>query len=311
MEPLSLLCFQLVFLVKFYLIPLYIEVKDIGSITPKILVTNDGSQPAHNLSLFLRTSNNKIINITNDFSTTDVILMKPKSVTLERGITQNVNDSSLEIFIPRLSSGLGSIVEMKTSLNNSDGDYLLQGVYDQGSATATNAPNILRNISMYSFIFLPLFVTYSAVAIVSFFLAFWIRKRRRVQLIKVLVFNIIKWHREIEDDPVTNQEINLYQTKLDKKIEKANLTFAQKYPWERELWNRRHADILNIIKNPKDYVIIDDLYSKLNKRNEKIKTLEPKKNPSPEIYQYEVEKINDECLRQLNEAMNIEWENYY
>jgi hypothetical protein len=227
----------------------YIEVKDSGGTTPRILVTNDGSQPAHNLSLFLRTSN-KIINITNDFSTTEVILMKPISMSLERGITQHIDDYSLEIFIPRLSSGLGSIVEMETSLESPDGDYLLQGVFDEGSATATNAPNIVRNISMYSFIFLPLFVAYSVVAIVIFIVAFWLRKRRRVRLMKALVLNIIRLRREIEDNRLTNQEIVLYE--VGKKPEKANVTFAQ-YPRVREMWNRIHANILKLMKNPKDY----------------------------------------------------------
>lgn len=59
-------------------------------------------------------------------------------------------------------------------------------------------------------------------------------------------------------------------------------------------------------------MIIEDLNSKLGSRNNKLKNeLKATTSTSPEIYEYEVKKLNTECLDQIYKVLNIEWDNYY
>jgi hypothetical protein len=63
----------------------YVELKNNTASKPMMLVTNDGSQPAHNLSLFIQAPSDFIMNITNTFSTTNVSLVEPDSKILPIG----------------------------------------------------------------------------------------------------------------------------------------------------------------------------------------------------------------------------------
>ena len=99
-------------------------------------ISNAGNAPATNLSLLLKPAgaNPEIFSITNFFSTTDLILPKYNNTILEPGSSKSIKDSFLEIGVPKLVHGEGSVVRLSASVNNSGYlDFLVYAVYDQGS----------------------------------------------------------------------------------------------------------------------------------------------------------------------------------
>ncbi len=137
------------FVGEFLLNPaVYIEVKGNNTSKPVMLVTNDGSQPAHNLSLFIQGSG-RIVNITNILSTTDVKLVQPQSKPLVRDATVPINNSSLEIFAPQLVSGIGSKLEIETLLESQSRGIRVSGVYEEGSAIGSTFGSIIRYLSFF------------------------------------------------------------------------------------------------------------------------------------------------------------------
>jgi hypothetical protein len=111
-------------------------------------------------------------------------------------------------------------------------------------------------------------------------------------IIKTLLSNIQENRRKIVKDNSTSEEfINLYRKQKDGLLKKEE---------REEKWNSRHLELSKLMKNPKDYTIIDDLYTKISERNEKIKTL-------PE---YDKKEVNSECFNLMEKALDIEWNNY-
>jgi hypothetical protein len=86
----------------------YVEIKNYGSATPKMLITNDGSEAADNLYLYIQASS-KIISVTNTFSTANVSLVRPTSQILGMFQPITVNNNIVEILITKLTPGFASL----------------------------------------------------------------------------------------------------------------------------------------------------------------------------------------------------------
>jgi hypothetical protein len=300
----------------------YVEVKNnTGTSKPVMLVTNDGSKPAHNLSMFIQSSSDKIVNVTNIFSTADVTLVEPKSMTLERGRPVPINNNSLQIFIPMLSSGIGSKVEMETLLESQSGGISVTAVYDEGSTLGSDQPSYVRGLSILFSIIYASFIAFSVGAIGYAIFEFWSRRSIRARFIKNLVFTLENLRRKLEDGPNIPERIYLYKStrgqknrfkRLQRISKRKGLQYSYKDFYLSEVLKEARSGVQKIMKDPKDYMIIDDLNSKIENRNNKIETeLEAIKNTSPEEYRHEVKRLNTECLDQIYKALNIEWENYY
>jgi hypothetical protein len=198
-----------------------------------------------------------------------------------------------------LSSGVGLKVEMDILLESQSGGVSVTAVYDEGSAVGSVEPSVVRRMSTFfsdTNVYAAL-IALPGLAIVYAIFRLGLRRKERAHSINKLVFTLEYSHRKLEDDPYISERIYLYK-------------------WydsvDPELLKSRHSKVRKIMKNPKDYIIIDDLNSKLENRNKKIENeLEAIKNTSPEEYQHEVKKLNTKCLDQINKALSIEWENYY
>lgn len=266
----------------------YVELKNNTASKPMMLVTNDGSHPAHNLSLFIQAPSDFIINITNTFSTTNVSLVEPDSKILPIGRPVQILDDFVQISTPILSSGIGSKLEIETLLDvlhSQSGGISVTAVYDEGSTVGSIDPSLVRQMSIITseHNFYLALTGYAAVAIGYVTFDFWIERRKRQRSIKELITRLENWRRNLEDDLSIPDRINLYERDESEDPRDSST---------RQLWKRRHTRVRKIMKNPKDYIIIDDLNSKLENRNKKIENeLEAIINTSPEEYRYEVKKI--------------------
>jgi len=250
-----------------------------------MIITNDGSQPADNLHIFIQTSN-KIINVTNVFSTTNVSLVRPTQQALERSTPAPVNSNFSEIFIPKLVHGIGSKVEIETLLESQRKGYNVSAVYDQGSTIGSFSPNIVRDsFSFFSFFsdisFWPIIVTFS-ISIAQFYYILTKARRKRRETTKLVVGVIRDMRRLIIDNPTATQPLGLELAKLRK-------------------------DLAIVFKNLHDYMIIDDLLSKLHKRHEMIRELESEGTP---LHPINMAMINKEILDLSKKASDIDWKNY-
>lgn len=287
----------------------YVQLIDIGTSKRYMLITNDGSEPAHDLSLFIQSSSDKIDSITNTFSTTRVALVEPVPMILERGRPVAINTNSLQIFIPVLSSGIGSEVNMEILLESQSGGVIVNAVYDEGSTVGTVAPSLVREMSIiFSNIGYPIVIGFSIYAIGYVILLLWGRRYRKRTHIKRLVTTLENWRRKLEDDPYTPEGLYPYKRWYEED--------ADPIKW----WKKLHSRVQDIMKNPKDYIIIDDLISKIENRNKKVEKIEneleaiqntPGEEYLHEVKKHEVKKLNTECLDQINKGLNIEWDNYY
>jgi hypothetical protein len=277
----------------------YVQVFYNGTRTPELLITNDGSRPANNVHAYiLAEPRNKIVNITNTFSTAPVNLVRNTTEFLGKDKNVTVNSDTVEILIPTLIQGPGSLAYIRTSFDSENGVKVYTS-YDEGSAIGSTQPSIIRSIT--SGFFAPtasastllLVIIIELVSLIPItILVFKLRRRMKRSIIKTLLSNIQENRRKIVKDNSTSEEfINLYRKQKDVLLKKEE---------REEKWNSRHLELSKLMKNPKDYTIIDDLYTKISERNEKIKTL-------PE---YDKKEVNSECFNLMEKALDIEWNNY-
>jgi hypothetical protein len=300
----------------------FVEIKNSNIATPEMLITNDGSRPANNVHLYVETSK-KILTVTNIFSTTGVSMVRPTPLTLEKGKPIAVDSNSLEIFIPHLIHGLGSTVVLKTLLESKSDSYEVNILYDEGSGIGDTLPSFTRSIGSFYSSFLILLIPLLGIE-VGVFIAITIfraisRRRKRRLIIKTLLRNIGKNRRKIVKDNHTTEELDNIYHYVERPWWKDRYqgTFMRQYfqrmkpdksddlldKKERmKLWNSRHSELQNLMKNPRDYAIIDDLYAKISERNEKMK-----ENHLPN---YDKKEINTQCFNLMEKALNIEWHNY-
>lgn len=279
----------------------YVEVSNSATSQPYMLITNDGSKPAHNVSLFVLALPGKIVNVTNIFSTTNVTLMEPHPKTLEEGRPVPISNNSMQILIPVLTSGIGSRVEIETLLESESEFVRVIAVYDEGSTVESTDPSLVREMSFFISDYYFWFVSLSGIAIIYAGSLLWVRGRNKRLFIEKLVKTLENVHRKLADDYYTAEGIHLY---------KLNILYDSKDSSTIRARKRRYLQ--KIMKNPKDYIIIDDVNSKIEERNKKIENqLEPLKNTSPEEYRHELKELNIECLNQIHKALDIDWENYY
>ena len=249
----------------------------------QIYVTNEkGNAPATNLSLILNPTPHlgataELLNITNTFSTTDVVLPQYDNTTLEPGSNKTINKSPLVIRIPKLIHGAGSIVSFFTvvnntipdspSLNNSLERLRVNAVYDQGSDAlvidekhfrifATNLepyPNLTKEANEFvqmaeftvSSLFSPGLVQYYIIFFTTFgsIIYLYIRRRKTVRRFhSKVVNNIVEIRRALQEDP-NNRNI-----------------FS-------EVWSEMPEKKRQDNHHLGDYLLIDDFYSKLKGRN--------------------------------------------
>jgi hypothetical protein len=124
----------------------YVEIDKNQTWTPELLITNDGSSAANNLHVYLLAwPPNKIVNITNIFSTTPVNLVRSITEPLEKHKSVTVNSDTVEILIPKLVQGPGSRAHIRTLSDSENGIQVITS-YDEGSGIGSTTTISLEDL---------------------------------------------------------------------------------------------------------------------------------------------------------------------
>jgi hypothetical protein len=279
---------------------------DAASINPSgnygIFIRNFGNAPATNLSLFLnacgffgiRSCPSEIHNITSGYSTVNMIVPQFNNASLERGVPLTVNGSLVKIQIARLVQGAGSVINLMSSVNDSRYPLTVYAVYDQGSTTGstfkrTFIDSLYPLIDWYSVYVGPLFLFYIIFYAIFFALLYRYIRRRKAskKFITGLTDNIMEVRRTLRDDH-TNR------VKLPDAWSESNMSVS-----------RRHR----AIKEVTDYLLLDDFYSTLGRRNNYLKDLD--KERSDLARANTLSKHNEAVLAAAENALNkVDWNKY-
>jgi hypothetical protein len=265
-----------------------------------VSIANRGTEPASNLSLIISAPKD-IVNITNLFSTADVILPLFDNTVLEPGSTQAINHSMLKIQIPKLIQGTGSNITLEPFFNRSE-SITTNAVFDQGSVqeilccndtdsrfnATRNTPSVIsafygwvKQFSGY-FVF---YLAYGAVFGIPIFI--WLYSRKRLKRDMKYVLDSILDTRSVLRD---------YGSK-DNDIDGSYLKFAS---------NRDR------IKNISDILLLDDFYSALYKRNLYLhETYRGERGESDLSRANTLSKHNEALLAAAENALNkVDWNKY-
>jgi hypothetical protein len=272
-------------------------------------IANAGNAPATNLSLLFKPvgANPEIFSITNFFNTTDLILPKYNNTILEPGSSKTVKDSFLNIEIPKLVHGEGSVVRLSTSVNNSKYlDFLVYAVYDQGSDSIFLKNGSYSAMSTEpSFNFTKVTEEYSqqnvtgtffspglAIFYVFFFgilgsiVYLYIRRRKALRrfLTKVLT-NIVKIRVTLRDDPKNKDIFSEVWFEMPEKMRQDN----------------HHIG---------DYLLINDFYSILKRRNRQLsKGIDNEESDHERVIT--LSKLNEALLEAAENVLNkVDWNKY-
>jgi hypothetical protein len=278
---------------------------DIGPVGPgktMINLTNSGTMPATNLSLIVtvNNANKNISNITNLFSTVTVTLALPKSPNSTLAINQPSQISSrlVEIHVKKFVNGDGSIIRLLVDGKDTRySDYTAYATYDQGSKKVIGGEKPLNPfILFFRDPFFPyyygiLFITY---VIVFGYLVYKRRKRRYLDIITQEMMDVRKGLK----DSLSNEKI--YRVSNNGWPRRGVVIIALWW-WLKPLYK----DKRRIINDIKDYICIDDFYSKLAERNSYIN------DNVGNIDDIVLLKLNKKCLGLAEDALEkIDWSKY-
>jgi hypothetical protein len=286
-----------------------------------IELSNDGLVSATNLSLAVE-SPEIITSVTKKSGAADVILPQlPKNnQKLKLGMPEYLTGppvSFLELEIPRLAHGPGSLIELEI-LNNKSTSYPYTSVatFDQGSSEGSYLPASERLGEMFSFtggsyFSSLLFIYYIIFGTILFYYMFR-RSRKRVNkerfkdFISLIRDQIMTVHSTIKMDPMTQHDFDDFiQTWRQKSVPIATISKKTLYDF---IQVRRQKNYSHIIKkiidymDMKDYIIIENLYAKLLKRISYIK-----KHSDPK----DIKRYNNDSLKLVEKTLkNINWKKY-
>ena len=261
-----------------------------GNFQTDMKIGNSGSAPATNISVALE-STAKITNVTRLLGITEVFTNETKQLKLGNLESMAINSKILELFIPKLIPGEGSMVRLKLNFEFSaiNPHFNVLTVYDQGSTSATGG--IKTAIDFLS----ELFITYSSyysflLFVITFaytgFVAYAWRKRHTQQ-------TYLEKKRETQE---TISQMIDYLLAMQREL---NLNIFTEHLFQSDVFQELPHEPSSKVKSVKDYIIISNLIEKLNERNEHI-------NPTDT----NLVKINWETLSLINLALDIDWDKY-
>ena len=234
-------------------------------------IGNSGSAPATNVSLTLLTNPLvKITKLTMAISSSELFL-KENHTKIKNQESTYVNNSVLELYMPKLAQGTGSLIPLELFFEKPVPSIVqVSVVYNQGSIGVRKGGNIEEDLISYwdtyetyfNILFALIFVVIFAYVI--YFV--WIQKKTR--FISRLINELLEVRRKLLSNSMTKESLTIHWPKVG----------------------------LRKIGNVKDYIIVDDLFTKLTERNKNINT--------------DVHEFNQECLDSVNKALDIKWDKY-
>jgi hypothetical protein len=260
-----------------------------------ILVVNDGSSAATNMSLTIE-ANKKIISITNEFTSTSVTISGFNKTLFAMHTSRNINQPSIILNIARFVPGSGSIIKLVTFIDAKQDqfyyNYNVSAAYDQGSVmgkvlkpTSHTLFQYLSNIAEY--VVENPFLVASEIAVIPvtwIVLRWWLIKRihSRSRLIYLLI-NQLLYSREILKNNIDSED---------------HFSFGTPNFYSYAL---RYFEVDDLIR-------LQDLQTKLDNR---IKYLSSPVSPKRLETEAELSKYNKDCLILIEDVLkNIDWTKY-
>ncbi len=195
------------------------EYSDYGNATSKIkeiVIQNLGQGPATKMTLFVESSDGKIMNVINKFSTQEVFYKNAKL-----GLTKEipVNNTVMELKIPQLTQGLGSkiLVEVQLEKNSTS---LGEGsaVFKEGSVLMEkdNGNSLLDSLTFFAYNYLSIaawlvgITIFVGLVIVAIIIN---RKKHNKDTLIKLTRDVAKYRDEIISDKAA--QINFHEVDID------------------------------------------------------------------------------------------------
>lgn len=272
-----------------------------------INLTNDGLAPATNLSLIIKAFKN-FTQVTKKLGPADVMVPQLPKVnqTLSLTIPQNVTTpgSYLELRIPKLPHGEGSLTQIEITNGTSNGtysDFEAAAIFDQGSSIGRKPLRGIealdRDLSFFGGFYVFLIYYIFALGYASYYFAVFVNRKKNRRRFKQFISNIRDLMMDIHSSFEGNEktEENIYNF-IEAWKYKSALVYIQglfkKIPEQ-----KKRQIVVNYL-DMKDYLIIENLYRKLASRL---------RNPNGEGKK----NYNENCLKLVEDALkSIYWKKY-
>lgn len=249
---------------------------------------NTGKIPATNISLFIETFPFTILNLTNVFSTSNIFVGLNQ---LENNDIILVNKSYIQLQIPKLIQGPGSIISLKIFTNQnieySNLAMMLRIIYDQGSSSMGLGLLPVSQQKTYPELLSKFVQEFSAIYSIFYifligFLVYYFGIKLKKRYLKKIIEGTIEIRRILN--------LDIHSSLIFKKFPKRNNKFM------------KTVDI-------KDYILLDDFFTILEQHNILLQSARtPNKS---EIGNYELIKLNNKLLKIANKILNeINWKQY-
>jgi len=236
-------------------------------------IRNTGSARATNLTVVIDSPIN-IHSVMNKFSFVDLTLPGFGNSVLKQNAPVIVNRTTVEVHGDKLAQGGGDLIVLEVTFDHEQdsNQYHAFAIYDQGSATA-NVSTTFFSFSNPSF-----WIVYGLLYVgVGIFYYYYYSNFRKKRYARSLIRDLVNVRRVLTDKPDNDQYISGDNV------------------WILERMRRYIKDIKDLIK-------LDDLFTKLKVRR---KAIEDRANIS------QLMDLNRDCLRLTNDALfNIDWKKY-
>ena len=258
-----------------------------------VSIVNNGNSPATNLSITLTAlyDSSNIMSITNKPLSSKILY---NNTVLQPGFSQPMNQSMPEIRVPKLVPGEGSRIFFSAVAGNASDAMALHVVHDQGSHELVAMGDQIRTtidefqiqntiLNTTYFILNPVFLAYYAIFFGLIYLYHRIRKRTKFP---TKVAKDIMETRKLLRSDVTSRSI-----------------FS-------EAWVNVSDKKRQTVKNIDDYLLIDDFYQDLKKRNEYLERSSGNKE-SDLSRANALSKLNESLLAAAENVLNkVDWNKY-
>lgn len=287
----------------------------------KVVIENDGNAAATNMSIIFSSCDQanmfadeastipeldgpfKTHSITNGYTTVDVML-SPNDESLEPGATKILDRPLAEIRIPKLVQGSASFVNLYVvySFGSENLTYSFKeegygydpdefdkyAIYDQGSTSLGSQTETFDYYS--SDVLLFYFILY---AVLASFIGWYVVRRQATKAMKTFLSNVI--------DNIMKVRGALRGNHTNKN------DFSDVWnAWNDMADNQRRR----VIKDIPDYILIDDFYSELRKRN--LYLSDGRDNKENDLSETpNLSKLNEALLASAENALNkVDWNKY-
>jgi hypothetical protein len=226
-------------------------------------------------------------------------LVKPKPLSLlEINRPKVINGLFLELHVKKFVNGGGSIIKLAVGAKHTTfTDYIVYSTYDQGSRKMGGKEGFFDYLEGLLFVLSPFIYFTVAESIVLLYLGYGMKRSRMRRFSQQVTEDLMQIRRSLRYNPLARHIVPVANACWQGGINYSYF-FALGPTFKRHLSN---DEIINEIR---DFVRIDDFYSKLVERNSYIRN-------NQVINDFELAELNRQCLELAEDALTkVNWSKY-